>query len=929
MRRVGGGTIALSALVCAGVFAAISGPALSLHLRTQALQQTFNQLGGTVKTVQASASLSDFLNDVYGTPASISPGPGNELTPALLEQAQTEIRHGLARVPLPLGAGDWAGLATKAQPLASGYSASAYVQQPPKVALIYRDTLTSNAGLVAGSLSPPASAQGMIPVSVTAATAARFGIRPGSRLTMGTFTLLVTGILRVRDANSDFWQTDPAMLTPEEETPHNQPAFWLGEFVIDPSGMAALQQLPSVTLLMEWEFPLATGGVNADQVTALGNSLSRVTAALPQLSGEFAAAANDISVSTSLLQPVQQFVAVQTAVLAVLLLLFVSLAVTAAAVIVLAGRMIVDRRSEELVLLRSRGASSRQVATLLGKSMALIAIPAAVAGATLALLFVPGAGRAPGGQGGLGGWLPPENAAGLGWTLAGLTLLLALACAPAIGTWRHRRPAPAVNPALVTTADTAPHPGGGHAAGRRFTARGLRRLSAELTACGLAIAGLIVLHSQGVPSAGSTNWFLTAAPALAAIPAVIVILRLYPLIIRLVLRLTGRRAGPTAYIALASSAGTSLATTAPAFALVLALTVSAFGGMVTDAINSGQVSSSWQVTGADVLITTGLDGTPVTQDAQRVLARIRGVRHEAGVSDTSWFSPSGRQIEATAVAPAQYAALTAATPFPALPAHTLVAATAPLTGQSVTGVLASPAAAAILGTGVATLNSLQGGPLRVRIVGTVASTPADPAGGAFILLPLPVLPPGLGQPLLNAALLTGTSIDRAQVDATVSRLLPGSTVDYRADVLAGLRSAPLQHGAELMIVLTIVAAAGFGLLNLILGLALGAADRDLTSARLAVMGYEQAGRLAVTETLPAVLAATAGGLVCALVLPPLVSNALDLSVFTDSSTAIPMRPGLITVGLPAAAMLLLAVVALAIQTRLARHHGATGLLRIG
>ncbi|HZR53465.1 MAG TPA: FtsX-like permease family protein [Streptosporangiaceae bacterium] len=928
MRRVGGGTIALGVLVCAGVFAAVSGPALSLHLRTQALQQTLNQLGGTVKTVQASASLSDFLNDVYGTPASINPGPGNELSPDLLEESQTEIRDGLAQVPLPLAAGDWAGLATKAQPLASGYSASAYVQQPPKVALVYRDTLSSNTRLVAGSLSSPASAaQGTIPVSVTSATAARFGVRPGSRLTMGTFTLLVTGIVRARDANDDFWQTDPAMLTPEEQISRNQPAFWLGEFAIDPDGLQALQQLPSVTLLMQWEFPLSTGGVNADQVTALGNGLSKVSAALPQMSGAFAAAANDISVSTSLLQPVQEFVAAQTAVLAVLLLLFVSLAMTAAAVIVLAGRMIVDRRSTELVMLRSRGASTSQVATLLGRSTALIAIPAAAAGAALALVLVPGAGSAPGGQGGLGGWLPPGNAARLGWTLASFTLLLALVCAPAIGTWRHRRPAPAANPARVTTADTSLHLGG-FAAGRRFAGRGLRRLIAEVTACGLAIAGLVVLHGQGVPPAGSTNWFLTAAPALAAIPAVIVILRLYPLIIRIVLRLTGRRAGPTGYIALASSAGTSLATTAPAFALVLALTVSAFGGMVTDAINSGQVSSSWQTTGADVLITTGLDGVPITRDTQRVLAGIRGVKHEAAVSDTSWFSPSGRQIEATAVAPAQYATLTAATPFPALPAHALVAATAPLSSQSVTGVLASPAAAAILGTGVTTLNSLQGGPLRVRVVGLLASTPAQPTGGPFILLPLPVLPPDLGQPLLNVGLLTGTGIDRAQLDAAVSKLLPGSSIAYRSDVLASLRSAPLQHGAELLIVLTIVAAAGFGLLNLILGLALGAADRDLTSARLAVMGYEQAGRLAVTETLPAVLAATAGGLACALVLPPLVSNALDLSVFTNSSTVIPMRPGLITVGLPAAAMLLLAVIALALQTWLARRRGATGLLRI-
>jgi putative ABC transport system permease protein len=805
VRKAGGGTIALSVLVCAGVFAAIGGPALSLHLRTEALRQTMDLLGGTVKTVQANASLSDFLDDVYGTSGAAGTGQGDELTRSLLEQSRQQIRRGLARVPLALGPGDWAGLSAKAQPLASGYAASAYLQQPPKVALIYRDTLAGNARLVAGSLTPAASAApGTIPVSVTAATAARFGVRPGSRLTMGTFTLLVTGILRARDASSDFWQTDPTVLGPSAETPRGQPAYWLGEFAVDPGGLAAMQQFPSVTLELQWEFPLTTGGIDADQVTTLANGLSSVSAALPPMSGEFAATASDITVSTSLLQPVQEFAATQTAVLAVLLLLFVSLAATAAAVIVLAGRMIVDRRSDELVMLRSRGASSRQVAALLGRDTALTAIPAAAAGALLALVL-----------GGLGGWLHPGNAPALGWTLAGLTLLLALAGAPVIGTWRHRRPAPAANPARVTTADTAT---------RWFSGHARRRIVAELTACGLALAGLIVLHGQGVPSAGRTNWFLTVAPVLAAIPAVIIILRLYPLVIRLVLRLAGRRAGPAGYIALASSARSSLATTAPAFALVLALTVCAFGGMVTDAISSGQVLSSWQATGADAVIDTGQDGQPITQAAQRVLAGIRGVRHEAGVSDTTWFSATGQTIAVAAVAPAQYAALTAATPFAALPPHALVAHVGLPAGQTVTNVLASPAAAAILGTGATTLNSLQvAGPLQVRVTGIVASTPAQPAGGAFILMPLPVLPPGLGQPVLNMALLTGTSIDRAQLSAAVSKLLPGSSVAYRADALASLRNAPLQHGAELIIVLAVVAAAGFGLLNLVLGLALGAA----------------------------------------------------------------------------------------------------------
>jgi hypothetical protein len=56
-------------------------------------------------------------------------------------------------------------------------------------------------------------------------------------------------------------------------------------------------------------------------------------------------------------------IAAQTAVLAVSLLLFASLAAIVVVLILLAARMVVARRDDELIMLRHRGASGRQVAT--------------------------------------------------------------------------------------------------------------------------------------------------------------------------------------------------------------------------------------------------------------------------------------------------------------------------------------------------------------------------------------------------------------------------------------------------------------------------------------------------------------------------------------------------------------------------------------
>ena len=55
-----GSTLALALLVCGCVFAAIAGPALSQHTRTQALHQTLAGLSTTTKTVQVTADWSDF-----------------------------------------------------------------------------------------------------------------------------------------------------------------------------------------------------------------------------------------------------------------------------------------------------------------------------------------------------------------------------------------------------------------------------------------------------------------------------------------------------------------------------------------------------------------------------------------------------------------------------------------------------------------------------------------------------------------------------------------------------------------------------------------------------------------------------------------------------------------------------------------------------
>jgi hypothetical protein len=122
-------------------------------------------------------------------------------------------------------------------------------------------------------------------------------------------------------------------------------------------------------------------------------------------------------------------------------------------------------------------------------------------------------------------------------------------------------------------------------------------------------------------------------------------------------------------------------------------------------------------------------------------------------------------------------------------------------------------------------------------------------------------------------------------------------------------------------------AAAFGLFIVILGLALGSAEREVTLARLTVMGHRRDTGLVMAEAMPAVLAAVLAGAAAALVLPHVVGSSIDLSAFTGTNAPVQFQPDALALGLPAAVVVLLALAALAAEARALRHRGVAGMLR--
>jgi putative ABC transport system permease protein len=894
-------SLALAILVLICSFVAVAVPRASLGYRTQVLQRTLHGLSSASTTVLADADIAGLRQ--------------GHLDEAQLDAARGQLLAGLRRDGLPLAppGADWSGMVTGSVTFSVPGRPAPTTTGAPQLELLYRSGLARNARLAAGSMpgAPGAGAPGAgtgpgtLPVAVTEATAARFGLHVGSRLQAIGQLVVVTGILRPVRAGSSFWTADPVAAAPRltYPTPDSVP-YWSSAAFVSAAGLPVLQGYAnSQPLRALWSFPLDLRGVTADQAAGLLRVLQRLSylpaAAVVGTSLNASAGASatiQISLSDGLVSALPPFVATDDAVQRVLTLLFVPLAAIAAVVVLLGARLVAEHRRGEFTMMRARGASQRQLATAALAGGAAVVLPAAAAGVGAAVLATPG------------------PASSLAWWLAGLIIAAALAGPPLLAVWWYR------------TRRSAGRAGSAPATRRRIAAA--RRWVADAALAGAAAAGLIVLRQQGLPPPGQVDVFTSAAPVLAAIPVALLIMRAYPVALRWLTRLTRRRRGVVLVVGFARGRDAAQASLLPAFALVLAFAVIAFAAMARGAVARADVAASWSATGADALVTAPAAGPGITPAAQRAITGGPGVQRSAAVSVTTGTSGQGLQLTVVIVDPARYAALAAATPGPGFPAAAL--ARPPSGGAGRPGLvpaLISPAARAILSRHSGLY--VAGRQLRIRVAGTVTGIAGAPAGSQFAVLPRWAL--GNQDPVPAVLALVGPRLDQAALTRTARRAVPGSRVTLRSRVLAAISDAPLPHGGFVSFAQGAAAAAAFSLLVLALTLVLSARSRDQTLARLATMGLEpaQSRRIMAVEMLPAVLAAAVGGIACALVLVPLVGPAVNLAAVTrrPGYAAPPTDPEAIMEA--AGALLLLAGLTLLVQDRLARRRGTTHALRVG
>ncbi|MFJ9146729.1 FtsX-like permease family protein [Streptomyces sp. NPDC102270] len=756
--------------------------------------------------------------------------------------------------------------------------------KPAEVTLVAQAGLGAHASLARGRL-PRADGDVTantpeLEAAVTVETAKSLHIKVGSVIHAPaagrTLPIRVTGIVTPRDPKGAYWSTHPILRSPSliREPAPSMDMHWLGALLIAPEAAPLLLATPGRPEPY-WQLAPSEQTLRARDTPALRSALASLEAgpALQKVRLEIDGPVTELTEITGRTDVLTDLDEVLIAYdrfrgeIAPLVAVAASGTGTVAVVVLLmAGGLTADRRRGELALLRARGASLRGLTARLFAETAVVAVPAGALGLSAALLTVP-EGRFP-------------------YAIAAAVAVTAVTCAalPLRAVAAHR---------VVRV-----HTGREDISSVRPSRR---RTVVELTLLTLAAGAVESLRRRG--TSGASDDLVSLAPVLVGVIAALVLVRLYPLPLRVLARPAARLRGVLAHLSLARAGRTSASAVLPLLALLTALTTAAFGGSVLAGVQEARDHASLLAVGADARVETA---TPLPSGLPERLRGSPGVSGLSAVSVTYEAKPenAAQAVPLAGVDPADYAALSSRTGIGAFPADRLQKETA----GGTTPALASTATARTYGTRPFPVLLPDGSSLTVRITTVVDRTSAV-TGPDFLVVNREALSPETARP--TTLLLTGKDLDGAALRKAAPE---AASVHLRSEERERYVDSPLQTGAEGVYATAVAAGTGYALLALLLSLLRSAPERTALLARLRTMGLTRAAgrRLLILESLPQAILAALGGTLTGWATIRLLSPGIDLTAIAlpsaePSSAASELRTDTLSLAIPATAVLLLAV----------------------
>jgi hypothetical protein len=431
----------------------------------------------------------------------------------------------------------------------------------------------------------PEAGKSPLEATLSEGAATAMGLRPGDRLALAsrvdharTADVTIVGIWRA-DPLDAYWAGDPLEVGGTSD---------VGDFTI--RGPIAVREADLLGLggsrprfSLTWRGLPDLADVRIDDVEGLSAGLAAVPAGI-----RGALAGENLRVTAPLVDTLGTSARSVLVSRSGIMLLTIQFAVLAGYAIVLVAGIIVERRRNEIALLRSRGGSAAHLVLMSTLEALLLAAPAAALAPPLSTLVVAGlAAIGPNqGVGGLTTVIGPSA-----WLVAGLA---GIACVVAL---------------VVPTISVSASPAGARAAGGRAARSTFaQRVGLDLAFVAVAAVALWQLRLYGAPITRNARGVLGLDPLLVAAPAIgllggaVLAIRIVPRIAELAERVLARGAGLVSALSGRQLARRPLRYTRTALLLMLAAALATLASAHSATWSQSQADQAAYQTAADVRV---------------------------------------------------------------------------------------------------------------------------------------------------------------------------------------------------------------------------------------------------------------------------------------------------------------------------------------
>ncbi len=721
-----------------------------------------------------------------------------------------------------------------------------------------------------------------IDIALSEETVAQLGLEVGDVLDYSPAPLRLSGVYTVIDPDDPYWLHAPDLLKGAPRVSDLRLIVQASAY-IDPESSVGLYDTVTTGRVQAW-FPVDGDRLDYADVPQL---LRETEASLARGGSLSSGAALDFN--TGFPEAVNETVSRVTSVSALLALTASGPIGVVLAVFALGVQSVIERRRAALALASARGASSWSLRGAMLLEGVLIALPAAALAIWLASFLLP---------------------ARIGTAELVLPAVLALA------------------PPVLLVATTSPTTVRGTRSDTTLRSSTRGRWVAEAIVVGLAALSLFLLARRGLVASSEAvgiDPLLAATPLLLSVSVCLLVLRLYPVPLLGLLRTMRRRRGATGLLGAARAVRQPALGFSAALALVVGISVAVFSVVMSTTISTALQVATTQEVGAALRVESQRLG-------QNVVDEIESLPDVLAVTGTQ-IVPRASLVERTDVDVDIVLVDTEVLRLirPDLPTGLVdeVGGRIPL--------LVSDDLVERFPLGDSTLNEQD-----ATTIGTIPSSWLPGFTERWVLVDSAYAEDLSGSRFVAGNLLVG--VDPGVDPATVAPAVRDVVVEAQFEVekprvrvydtttqLADARAAPTIAGLEFALILAALASLLLSVLTVVVASVTAAASRNRIVGVMRTLGMSprQVSGLILWELAPVALTAVLAGTALGLVLPWIVTKALDLRPFVGGTAAPDPTVVPLVVAVTAAGFILVVALAGAIAVAIGRRLDPSSILRMG